>query len=218
MLQNEARKLNHQEVVEEDKRLKLPANWEAKKARLEWELSVDEKKKVKCVILVVLPGTTHFSCLYLWSRCCQQLSTVRFTSYSHRCHGRASWPPLGSSDGPYPTKAQLIYKTWNVQRINPYFMLIKNPFRNVLPEGRTGTEWSCWRSQPMTQNGGRGRRRRRTLIRDLQVGNGVFYKVTFGHLTFDPEDVKHFSYKENHSSICHTLNQPVFVVIMSVVT
>uniref|UniRef100_F6Q557 Pre-mRNA-splicing factor SYF2 n=1 Tax=Equus caballus TaxID=9796 RepID=F6Q557_HORSE len=43
--QNEARKLNHQEVVEEDKRLKLPANWEAKKARLEWELQEEEKKK-----------------------------------------------------------------------------------------------------------------------------------------------------------------------------
>ncbi|MEQ2271638.1 pre-mRNA-splicing factor syf2 [Xenotaenia resolanae] len=42
---NEARKLNHQEVVEEDKRLKLPANWEAKKSRLEWELAKDEKKK-----------------------------------------------------------------------------------------------------------------------------------------------------------------------------
>ncbi|XP_016517353.1 pre-mRNA-splicing factor syf2 [Poecilia formosa] len=42
---NEARKLNHQEVVEEDKRLKLPSNWEAKKSRLEWELAEDEKKK-----------------------------------------------------------------------------------------------------------------------------------------------------------------------------
>ncbi|KAG7280713.1 hypothetical protein CRUP_004513 [Coryphaenoides rupestris] len=42
---NEARKLNHQEVVEEDKRLKLPANWEAKKARIEWELAEDKKKK-----------------------------------------------------------------------------------------------------------------------------------------------------------------------------
>ncbi|XP_064408193.1 pre-mRNA-splicing factor syf2 isoform X1 [Latimeria chalumnae] len=42
---NEARKLNHQEVVEEDKRLKLPANWEAKRARLEWELKEDERKK-----------------------------------------------------------------------------------------------------------------------------------------------------------------------------
>uniref|UniRef100_A0A7M4FF05 Pre-mRNA-splicing factor SYF2 n=2 Tax=Crocodylus porosus TaxID=8502 RepID=A0A7M4FF05_CROPO len=45
MKRNEARKLNHQEVVEEDKRLKLPPNWEAKKARLEWELKVEEKKK-----------------------------------------------------------------------------------------------------------------------------------------------------------------------------
>ncbi|KAF4106098.1 pre-mRNA-splicing factor syf2 [Onychostoma macrolepis] len=42
---NEARKLNHQEVAEEDKRLKLPSNWEAKKARLEYELLVDQKKK-----------------------------------------------------------------------------------------------------------------------------------------------------------------------------
>ncbi|TEA33680.1 hypothetical protein DBR06_SOUSAS12810026, partial [Sousa chinensis] len=42
---NEARKLNHQEVVEEDKRLKLPANWEAKKAHLEWELQEKEKKE-----------------------------------------------------------------------------------------------------------------------------------------------------------------------------
>ncbi|EGW14581.1 Pre-mRNA-splicing factor SYF2 [Cricetulus griseus] len=44
-METEARKLNHQEVVEEDKRLKLPANWEAKKARLEWELQEEEKKK-----------------------------------------------------------------------------------------------------------------------------------------------------------------------------
>nr|XP_009929389.1 PREDICTED: pre-mRNA-splicing factor SYF2 [Opisthocomus hoazin] len=43
--ENEARKLNHQEVVEEDKRRKLPPNWEAKKARLEWELKVEQKKK-----------------------------------------------------------------------------------------------------------------------------------------------------------------------------
>ncbi|XP_017950121.1 pre-mRNA-splicing factor syf2 isoform X1 [Xenopus tropicalis] len=42
---NEARKLNHQEVVEEDKRQKLPSNWEARKARLEWELKEEEKKR-----------------------------------------------------------------------------------------------------------------------------------------------------------------------------
>lgn len=50
LLQNEARKLNHQEVVEEDKRLKLPSNWEAKKARLEWELAEDQRKKVGGVL------------------------------------------------------------------------------------------------------------------------------------------------------------------------
>lgn len=42
---NEARKLNHQELIEEDKRLKLPSNWETKKARLEWELKEEERKK-----------------------------------------------------------------------------------------------------------------------------------------------------------------------------
>ena len=54
--QNEARKLNHQEVVEEDKRLKLPANWEAKKARLEWELQEEEKKKVRNCSAVFISG------------------------------------------------------------------------------------------------------------------------------------------------------------------
>lgn len=53
-LQNEARKLNHQEVVEEDKRLKLPTNWEAKKARLEWELAENEKKEVSFWLLQFL--------------------------------------------------------------------------------------------------------------------------------------------------------------------
>jgi len=44
MRRNEARKLNHQEVVEEDKRNKLPANHEKKRGRIEWELE-DEKKR-----------------------------------------------------------------------------------------------------------------------------------------------------------------------------
>lgn len=39
---SEAHKLNHQE---EDKGFDLPANWEAKRARLEWELQEEEKKK-----------------------------------------------------------------------------------------------------------------------------------------------------------------------------
>ena len=41
---DEARKLNHQEVVEEDRRNKLPPNWEAKKRRLEWEEEEDRKR------------------------------------------------------------------------------------------------------------------------------------------------------------------------------
>lgn len=57
-LQNEARQLNNQEVVEEKNRLKLPSNWEAKKAQLEYQLMVDEKKKVKNT------GVMNFSALY----------------------------------------------------------------------------------------------------------------------------------------------------------
>ncbi|KAF6779617.1 hypothetical protein AHF37_00840 [Paragonimus kellicotti] len=44
---NEARKINHTEVVEEDKRSKLPANWEIKQRRLQWE-EEDEIFKAKC--------------------------------------------------------------------------------------------------------------------------------------------------------------------------
>ena len=44
--QNEARKLNHVEVVEEDKRNKLPTNWEARRRKIEWELQEEEAKKV----------------------------------------------------------------------------------------------------------------------------------------------------------------------------
>jgi len=39
--------MNHQEVVEEDKRKKLPANWEARKQRVEWEEEQEQMKK-KC--------------------------------------------------------------------------------------------------------------------------------------------------------------------------
>nr|CAD7463178.1 unnamed protein product [Timema tahoe] len=42
---NEARQLNHQEVVEEDKRNNLPTNWEARKRKAEWILQDEEKKK-----------------------------------------------------------------------------------------------------------------------------------------------------------------------------
>jgi len=42
---NEARKLNHLEVVEENRRDTMPANWEARKRRADWELSEIEAKK-----------------------------------------------------------------------------------------------------------------------------------------------------------------------------
>lgn len=42
---NEARKLNHREVVEEDKRKKLPTNWDVKRQRLEWEEEELQKRK-----------------------------------------------------------------------------------------------------------------------------------------------------------------------------
>nr|CAG4643525.1 EOG090X0ECA [Ilyocryptus agilis] len=42
---NEARKKNHTEVVEEDRRSKLPANYEAKKARADWILDDDARRR-----------------------------------------------------------------------------------------------------------------------------------------------------------------------------
>jgi len=42
---NEARKLNNQEVVEEDRRNSLPANWEARKRRTDWQLAEIEGRK-----------------------------------------------------------------------------------------------------------------------------------------------------------------------------
>merc|ERR1712189_62047 len=41
---NQARKLNHEEI-EEDRRNKLPANWEARKRKAEWELADQEARK-----------------------------------------------------------------------------------------------------------------------------------------------------------------------------
>ena len=46
-IQLEARQLNHREVVEEDRRSKLPANWESRQRRVEWE-EEDEKARQVC--------------------------------------------------------------------------------------------------------------------------------------------------------------------------
>jgi len=45
MKRNEARNLNHRDVVEEDHQRKLPKNWEAKRDRMEWKLNDEEKRK-----------------------------------------------------------------------------------------------------------------------------------------------------------------------------
>lgn len=42
---NEARKKNHEEVVNEDERKKRPANYEVKRKRVEWEQQKEEMKK-----------------------------------------------------------------------------------------------------------------------------------------------------------------------------
>ncbi|KAA0191708.1 Pre-mRNA-splicing factor syf2, partial [Fasciolopsis buskii] len=45
---NEARKCNHAELVEEDKRAKLPSNWETRQKRLQWE-EEDEVFRTACI-------------------------------------------------------------------------------------------------------------------------------------------------------------------------
>ncbi|VDK56475.1 unnamed protein product [Cylicostephanus goldi] len=47
-LRQQSRKANHEQVVEEDRKKKLPKNYEAKKARDEWELQeMEERKKAE---------------------------------------------------------------------------------------------------------------------------------------------------------------------------
>ena len=45
ILQNEARQQNHKEVVEEDKRNKLPSNWESRKRQAEWIIQDEAARK-----------------------------------------------------------------------------------------------------------------------------------------------------------------------------
>ena len=45
-MQLDARQLNHREVVEEDRRSKLPTNWESRQRRLEWEEEDDQARQV----------------------------------------------------------------------------------------------------------------------------------------------------------------------------
>ena len=45
-LKEESRKLNHEHVVDEDRRSKLPKNYESKRKRQEWELEEIVARKV----------------------------------------------------------------------------------------------------------------------------------------------------------------------------
>ena len=56
--------MNHQEVVEEDKRNKLPSNWEARKRQAEWVLD-DESKRKKAEEEVTKLKTTCLSIVWL---------------------------------------------------------------------------------------------------------------------------------------------------------
>ena len=46
--------MNHQEVVEEDRRKKLPKNFDAKRARIEWEETEEAKRKVTSKEIFIL--------------------------------------------------------------------------------------------------------------------------------------------------------------------
>lgn len=46
--------MNHQEVVEEDRRKKLPANFEQKRKFVEWEETEEKKRKVNLPFFAVI--------------------------------------------------------------------------------------------------------------------------------------------------------------------
>ena len=49
--QREARQANHEQVVEEDRRSKLPKNFDARKRKAEYEADYEKRKKVDLMIL-----------------------------------------------------------------------------------------------------------------------------------------------------------------------
>lgn len=51
---NEARKLNHKEVADEDMRKKLPKNYEAMRRKAEWEVQDKQARQVKHIFLVLI--------------------------------------------------------------------------------------------------------------------------------------------------------------------
>lgn len=61
--------MNHAEVVEEDKRKKLPSNWEAKRRRVEWEEEESQKRKVRNSSISILSALLWFGCVYSLKEC-----------------------------------------------------------------------------------------------------------------------------------------------------
>ena len=95
-LQNEARKLNHAEVVEEDRRNKLPANWEARKRKAEWEAMEEEARKVE-MALVHSPSTYFPLCSV------NAASTLSYyTSIATLCPHSSCCTPLPPPHPPSP--------------------------------------------------------------------------------------------------------------------
>lgn len=50
-LQQESRKANHAEVAEEDRKSKLPRNWESRKRRQDYIVEEDDQRKVRFTLI-----------------------------------------------------------------------------------------------------------------------------------------------------------------------
>ena len=64
MKRNEARKLNHKEVAEEDMRKKLPKNYEAMRRKAEWEVADKQARQVQCILSNKQTHSQRFLQLY----------------------------------------------------------------------------------------------------------------------------------------------------------
>ena len=91
--------MNHQEVAEEDRRKKLPANWEAMQRRVEWENKEEEAKKVDELYwqswMIDLIGVMV---LCPWARCFTLLLPLSIQLYKFCI--RTNWLIRGISSTP----------------------------------------------------------------------------------------------------------------------
>jgi hypothetical protein len=72
--------MNHQEVVEEDKRNKLPPNWEARKRQAEWVLE-DERKRKEAEARVIT-----FISRGLYGICCNRFKYTNISNQLCICY------------------------------------------------------------------------------------------------------------------------------------